>query len=184
MVINSHRTNLNEQIREEYGRVTYTQTTHVKESQYLKEQDIRLKWFSIILSVVISAGILSYFITDIEECTILSAIASIVMLINSSILKEVNYSSRILEHKSAADSLWFIREKYLCLLIDFESLSDDEIIERRNELIKQTNHIYSEVSTTGKRSYKEAKRAIKDEEEQFFSDEELNNMLPPCLRKK
>ena len=179
----SHRSNLNNQIREQFGKVTYSQTTHVKEAIILQNLDNRLKWASILLSVVTAGGIIGFFLTDVIECTIVSIISSLIMLVNSSILKEIDYPTRISAHKEAADSLWIVREKYLSLLVDFDSLSTEEIMRRRDELTEATGQIYSHVPATSKKSYKIAQQALKIDEEQYFSQEELNNMLPESLRK-
>ena len=46
----SHRQNLKIQIREEYGRLVYTYTTHLKQAGLLTKQNERIKHWQIILS--------------------------------------------------------------------------------------------------------------------------------------
>ena len=180
----SHRIKLKNQITEQFGKVTYSQTTHVKEAIRLESIDDGLKWISIILSVITTGGIIGFFLTDTVECTIVSIIASLIMLVNSSILKEIDYPDRISKHKQVSDSLWYVREQYLSLLIDFDSLSIEDIIHRRDDLMTTTGNIYSTAPATGKKSYKLAQKALKVNEEQFFTSEELNSLLPESLRKK
>lgn len=179
----SHRTILEDQIREAYGRVTYSQTTQVKQAELLKEKDTCLKWATIIASILTTGGILGFIILNTQYCAIFSVITSMVTLVISSILKSVDYNGQSKEHKNAADRLWPIREEYVSLLIDFDTLTDEEIIERRDVLQNRTGEIYADAPTTSEKSYKKAQKALKYDEEQYFSKEELNKLLPERLRK-
>jgi len=47
----------------------------------------------------------------------------------------------------------------------------------------RTSEVYSDSPKTSSKSYKETQKALKVEEEQFFTNEELDQLLPPELRK-
>jgi hypothetical protein len=87
------------------------------------------------------------------------------------------------EHKNASDLLWKIREEYVSLLTDFEILDADKIMNKRDELQERTAEIYSNSPRTDVRSYKAAQKALKTEEEQTFSEEEIDIMLPNSIRR-
>ena len=81
------------------------------------------------------------------------------------------------------DLLWKIREEYVSLLTDFEVLNMDEIMEKRDELQNRTAEVYSNSPRTDSKSYKEAQKALKTEEEQTFSEKEIDVMLPNSIRR-
>ena len=80
--------------------------------------------------------------------------------------------------------LWKIREEYISLLIDFEILSVEEIMVKRDELQNRTFEVYSSSLSTDKKSYKEAQKSLKTEEEQTFSEKEIDVMLPSSIRRE
>ena len=86
------------------------------------------------------------------------------------------------KHIDVANSLWSIREDYISALTDFDALSENEIMEKRELLKDQTAKIYENAIQTDKRSYAAAQQALQKEEEQFFHEEELVNILPQHLR--
>ena len=88
----------------------------------------------------------------------------------------------ITRHSTAANALWSIRESYVSLLTDFPNMSIAEICARRDELQAMTAEVYKSAPKTDSKSYAAAQNALKNEEEQFFSEEELNKMLPQHLR--
>ena len=65
---------------------------------------------------------------------------------------------------------------------NFEAIETSEIIKRRDELEKCSSRIYKVAMPTTPKAYAEAQKALKDEGEQFFSESELDLMLPPHLR--
>nr|WP_240939784.1 SLATT domain-containing protein [Bacillus tequilensis] len=87
-------------------------------------------------------------------------------------------------HQKAADALWIIREEYVSLLTDFELLDSSVIRERRDELQKRTAEIYTHSPKTDTKSYKAAQKALKTDEEQTFSDKEIDVMLPNSIRRE
>ena len=79
--------------------------------------------------------------------------------------------------------MWKIREEYVSLLIDFEILDMDKIMAKRDELQNRTWEVYSNSPRTDSKSYDKAKKSLKTEEEQTFSESEIDNMLPNSIRR-
>lgn len=98
--------------------------------------------------------------------------------------KNFNLAEEAKNHQIIADKLWLIREKYISLLTDLNRLSINDITNERDKLMNETHEIYINAPKTDSTSYKLALKALKSEEEQFFSEEELDKMLPDHLRKK
>jgi hypothetical protein len=60
----SHKEALEIQIREAYGRLVYTYTTHLKQAEQLTIKNQGIKHWQIILSAVTTGGILTAVISD------------------------------------------------------------------------------------------------------------------------
>ncbi|MCD8089684.1 MAG: SLATT domain-containing protein, partial [Clostridiales bacterium] len=98
-------------------------------------------------------------------------------------IKNSNPSALAQEHKKTSDILWKIREEYVSLLTDFEMLEAKEIRNKRDELQERTATAYVNSPRTDAKSYRAAQKALKTEEEQTFSEKEIDVMLPNSIRR-
>lgn len=167
---NSQGYKLESQIREAYGRVTYSQTCHDKFINRTVKLEDKIKVVQIVLSAITTSGFVV-------------AIVSLVLLILNTYIKNFDLSGIAQEHKKASDLLWKIREEYVSLLTDFEMLDANEIRNKRDELQERTSEVYSNSPRTDAKSYTAAQKALKTEEEQTFSEEEIDIMLPNSIRR-
>lgn len=179
-----YRNKLKTQIREAYGRETYTYTTHLKCMNILVERQKHFKAAQIIFSALSSGGIVSTIFYNQLILKLISAVISTLLLGINLYFKNFDLSDKIEQHRITSDKLWNIREDYVSLLTDFETLTNEEIITERNELKNRTYTVYCHSPKTNSKSYKQAQQALKYDEEQFFSVEELDRMLPEQLREK
>ena len=177
-----HRQNMKIQIREAYGRLVYTYTTHLKQVELLTKQNKRIKHWQITLSAISTGGFLGAVITNQIALTWISGIVSTALLILNLYFKEFNLSDDIKKHRTTADALWVVRECYISLLTDFPVLKTEEIIQKRDELQSRTAEIYQAAPSTNSKSYSAAQKALKENEEQFFRASEIDQMLPEHLR--
>ncbi len=174
---------LESQIREAYGRIVYTQTCHDKFLNRVLKVNTRIKTWQIILSAVTTSGFVITIFSDDKIASILGTVISLALLILNTYVKNFNLIESAQEHKIASDLLWKIREEYVSLLTDFEILNVDEIMVKRNELQERTAEVYSNSPRTDSKSYKAAQKALKTEEEQTFSEKEIDVMLPNSIRR-
>lgn len=174
---------LESQIREAYGRVTYTQTCHDKFFNRVLKINDRIKLWQIILSAVTTSGFVVAIFSDDKVASILGAIVSLALLILNTYTKNFNLIETAQEHKVASDLLWKIREEYVSLLTDFEIMDADKIMNKRDELQERTAEVYSNSPRTDIKSYRAAQKALKTEDEQTFSEEEIDVMLPNSIRR-
>ncbi|HBJ1646815.1 TPA: SLATT domain-containing protein [Clostridium botulinum] len=174
---------LESQIREAYGRVTYTQTCHEKKIKRLLVTNENIKIAQIVLSAMTTGSFVVTLISDEKISAIVGSSLSLILLILNAYVKNFNLTEMVQEHQKASDLLWKIREEYVSLLIDFEVLNMDEIMEKRDELQNRTAEVYSNSPRTDSKSYKEAQKALKTEEEQTFSEKEIDVMLPNSIRR-
>lgn len=178
-----YRDGLLVQLKEAYGRIVYTYTSHLKQVNSLEKKLKIIKYCQIILSALSTGGFLGSIITNENIYTVIAGFFSTVLLAFNLFFKNFNIENEIKQHVLAADELWLIREKYVSLMTDFDILSNEDIIATRDILLQETYEIYKKTPKTDSKSYTKAQKALKNEEEQFFTNEELNQMLPSHLRK-
>lgn len=143
----------------------------------------RIKLWQIILSAVTTSGFVVAIFSDDKVASILGAIVSLALLILNTYTKNFNLIETAQEHKVASDLLWKIREEYVSLLTDFEIMDADKIMNKRDELQERTAEVYSNSPRTDIKSYRAAQKALKTEDEQTFSEEEIDVMLPNSIRR-
>lgn len=174
---------LESQIREAYGRVTYSQTCHDKFINRTVKLEDGIKVAQIVLSAITTSGFVVAIFSDDNIASILGAIFSLALLILNTYIKNFDLSGIAQEHKKASDLLWKIREEYVSLLTDFEMLDSNDIRNKRDELQERTSEVYSNSPRTDAKSYTVAQKALKTEEEQTFSEVEIDIMLPNSIRR-
>ena len=87
------------------------------------------------------------------------------------------------EHLNTSNKLWALREDYLSLLIDFDRMDYEAIKETRKRLKEEVAKVYNHAPITDEKSYTLAQEELQKKESQFFTRDELNNILPIELRK-
>lgn len=174
---------LESQIREAFGKVTYTQTCHEKLIKRLYKTNERIKVFQIVLSALTTGSFLATLVSDKATAGIVGSVLSLGLLILNTYVKNFNLIETAQKHQKASDILWKIREEYTSLLTDFEILELEEIMLKRDDLQVRTAEVYSNSPRTDDKSYKQAQKALKAEEEQTFSDNEIDVMLPNSVRR-
>lgn len=179
-----YKNNLLKQVKEQYGRLVYTYTCHLKNANYIRNDNARFKWIQIALSAISTSGFIFTIVTDQVKASWISGICSILLLFVSGYLKDKDFSDEQKSHLDVASKLWIIREKYISLLTDFSTIDIQEIIRRRDDLVLETSKIYSSAPKTDDRSYRAAQKALKEKNEQAFTKEEMNTLLPDYLREK
>ena len=180
--IDEVRNNIKKQIRDEYGKLVYTYTCHNKDAQIVNKRTKILKIVKLVLSGLSTAGFVSAIFSNAKIVSILGIIISAALFVITSILNEENMACSVASHNNAANQLWLVRENYVSLLSEFDNLSTEEIVKRRDELLLQTNKIYKNSPQTSSKTYEKAQEALKNNQEQFFEDWEIDLMLPKSLR--
>lgn len=178
-------TNLEDQIRECYGRVVYTHKTHEKMADRCSRTLRRFKIAQIVLTAITASGAFSVVFLDDNLLKIATAVTSIASLIISGYMKGFDPGATSQKHRDAAASMWPIRESYLSLLTDLrmKRISDDEGVKVRDALQVKLAAIYVGAPQTTGDAYADAQDALKNKEDLTFSDAEIDCFLPTSLRK-
>lgn len=176
---------LESQLREMYGRVAYTHKTHEKMADGYISRYACIKKLEIALSALSSSTLIYAVLGDSREATILGAIVSTVLLGLTLYFKEASLGIQAQKHTEVAAKMWALRETLLSLLVDMHDGRDkEEIRVARDEINTRLADVYKNAPRTNSEAYAKAQVALKDSEELYFSDEELDKMLPPKLRWK
>lgn len=172
------------QIRELYGRVTYTHKVHEKCADIYHKRMHTMKIVQIGLSALTTGSLLLAILGDGKLGTIIGAIVSTILFGINLYLKDYELGELSQKHIGVAARIWNIRESYLSLLTDLTTGKIDypDAVKLRSSLQEELSAIYQNAPRTLNEAYKLAQKSLKVEEEMTFSREEINNLLPEALR--
>ncbi|WP_199099136.1 SLATT domain-containing protein [Dyella sp. ASV21] len=178
-------TTLEGQLREMYGRSAYTHKAHEKMADQYIGRYKHIKVTEIVLSAIASSSFLLALFGDSRAGTVVGSMVSAVLLGLTLYFKEASLTQKAREHTEIAAKLWAVREALLSLLVD---MTDDVNVEttriKRDELNAVLEGVYAIAPRTNDKAYRAAQKALKSAEELFFTDEELDKLLPKQLRTK
>ncbi|MET3243413.1 hypothetical protein ABIE53_000158 [Burkholderia sp. OAS925] len=173
------------QLREMYARAAYTHKTHEKMADRYIRRYKRIKTAEIVLSAATTSSLLLAVLGDSHTGTITAAALSTVLLGFALYFKEASLGEQAQKHTVVASELWGVREALLSLLVDMrDGRAVDDIRLTRDRLNESMEEIYKAAPRTDSKAYGDAQKALKESEELFFTDEELDHMLPKQLRTK
>ena len=173
------------QVRESYGRVAYSHKTHLKMADKLASRQALYKVAQIILSALTTSGAITTLVSLKQVAAGFTAVVATSQLALSSYLKDVNPGAIAALHLDAASELWSIREDFLALIADAEDRTIElaALKERRQTVQDRLAKIYKGAPQTDGDAYSKAQIALQKKEELTFSEEEIDHLLPPALRK-
>ena len=173
------------QLRECFGRVVYSHKAHEKQVDILVKWLSRIKLGQIILSALIAGNFIFRFFGLGVIGLIIGTILSMALLILTLYTKENKLAELAQKHKQIAIDIWLIRERYQSLITDLKvgDQSLETIRQERDLLMEDLHVVYSNAPTTNSRAYREAQKALKQDEDMTFSDEEIDAFLPTELKR-
>lgn len=171
------------QLREMYGRLAYTHKTHEKMADSCISKYRTVKAIEIVLSALSSGSLVVSVLGDSRAGALVGAVLSTVLLGLLLYFKEGAIGEMAQRHTETAAKLWGLREKLLSLLVDFnDGLLTTEVQARRDQLNGELERVYRGAPRTSEAAYAKAQVALKKAEELYFTDAELNRLLPRDLR--
>lgn len=170
-------------IRESFGRTVYSHKTYEKEFEIQECKANWFKWINIITLAIGSSTLLGTIVTDQRGLLITAAIFTAFGLALAIFQLSFNPEEKAYKYKQSANQLWQIREKYTCLIADImnNKVADQEIISKRDQLLKELDLVYKNSLPTSAKAYGNASKALKEQEEFTFSNSEINKFLPKDL---
>ncbi|OIQ97610.1 hypothetical protein GALL_203690 [mine drainage metagenome] len=173
------------QLREMYGRVAYTHKTHEKMADANTARHKTIKAVEIGVTALATGSLLLAILGDSKAATVIGAIFSTASLAITLYFKEATLGEQSQKHTATASRLWGVREQLLSLLVDLhDQRPEPDIRAIRDHLNAELEQVYKAAPRTSPAAYAAAQRALKDNEELYFSDDELDHLLPKDLRRK
>ena len=157
MLINQKLLN---QIKDAEGDIVYTYAAHWIIVNSLRTKQKWIKIFQIGLTALSTGGFLASLLSGVPCLSWLGGLFSALALALNLYVHEFNIPDDIQKHVDAANELWDVREAYKSLLIDFESLSDEEIRSRRDKLTQAVSRINKSYPGTDEDSFRKAQKDI------------------------
>lgn len=178
------RKKLKKQLIDAHGKVQYTYTAHHKIENRITIIDKIVRILQIVLTAVSTCGFLATIITNQIVLSWIGGITAALSLAINLYSKDFKFQTDARAHKDAADELWDIREDYVSLITDFDSMPLDEIKSKRDFLKATVSKINKKYPGTDRCGYMRARKGLKEEEEQTFNEGEAEMLLPTILRNK
>jgi hypothetical protein len=173
-------------VREEFGRVAYSQKTHQKMVDRLNRAFLWEKRIAAVLLALTTGNTIKGLLSDSQAAEVVALVFSSLALLLTVYGLSRNRERQIELHRHAAQSLWLIRERYVHLIGDLHagSIGIEKGRARRDALTRAAAHVYSSAPDTDAGAYAAAQRALKVDDELTFSKREIDVMLPPAIRSK
>lgn len=173
-MIMDYRDKLRKQITEAGVNVVYTYSAHWIIVDDLKARYELLKNTQIFLMAISATGVMTSLIASIPWLGWGGGLSSALALGLNLYMLNFNISDEIKQHTDAANELWLVRELYKSLLVDFDILSDNEIREKRNQLIEKVNCVNKNYPGTDEESFAKAQKNIG---KYIFGDDEAEKLM-------
>ena len=176
---------LEDQVRNSYSNIFWTEKIYIKELGILKKIENRFKIYHIVLGVITSSASISALKFDFWYIKWGLVIAALLHTGLSIYLKKFKITEEIIKFDLGRKLLWEVREEYLNLLNDIKIAEKDifSLSKERTRLTKLTSKIYLKTPDTSSKGYLEAKKDIENGNYNFEDDNEIDKLLPVNLRR-
>ena len=185
IVINNYEV-LEDVVRDSYSGVVWSHKIQEKQADIYGENYSRLESLNILAASLTSCGIVSTIFCENLFAKIITALLSFVTLSITTYFKSFDIKNMEKQCKDTANRLVVVRNDLLHIIaeIHMKSRSVDEINHDYIQIINTLNKIYVEAPSTTQKAVERASEALKTNNEYTYTEEEIDNFLPPTLRGK
>ena len=168
-----------------FGRVMWSHKIQEKQCDIVNRKFMIINVVNIFCSALTSAGIVATIFHKPLWLKIVSAIVSFASTLCVLLIKNLNYSDRIVQHKKAAIEYLAIKDKLLLFLFDvhFRRMDVNTLSVRLEKIIDSADDINARAPITTDSAVKKASKALKIVKDDDITNEEINAGLPPALRR-
>ena len=177
-------------IRDNFGNIVYTKKIHEIHKARENRKYILYKLITVVMTACILISIIIGQVYPKKNWIILIGIAlAILEVIWLIITLSFDPKQKYHSHSETANSLYLLREKYVFLMVDIvnESLSQEQIAQRRDSLLEESKQIYDKAPSTDNHAYQIAGKKLKNSkpnkgEDSTLWDDEIDHFLPRMLQ--
>ncbi len=175
------------QIRELYARAAYVHKVHEKQAALSLKRHRTHRYIQVALATVGAAIFLTSLLALANQVAQVNVAVSFVALLLGCLSlfgKDFDCGADVYRHYEVAARALRIRESYISLLTDLQSgkISLDQAVNRRDSLVSLSDEAFDNAPIISGKAYSKAQQALKQKEELFFTDDQIDMMLPPALR--
>lgn len=173
-----------DEVRQNYASVVWTHKIQEKQADIYHEKYAKLETVNILVASVTSCGIVSTIFCDNIWAKIIAAVLSFITLTITTYFKSFDIKGMEKQNKEYANKFLVIRNRLLHIVCDIhmKKCSVDEINENYVRIMDELNELYIEAPSTTQEAVDRASEALKVNMEYTYTDEEIDNFLPPALR--
>lgn len=169
-----------------YASATWTHKIQEKESDRLRNIDIFLKACGIITLALSSSGLFSIIFVTNNSLTIATTVITFMSLIINLITMSCDFKGLSNEHKRTALDFLSLRNTIEAVLTDIDSgrFSDEKMNEVKDYCEQEYTNYCKDSLSASKMAVKKASKALYGDNDNTYTEKELNALLPMHLRNK
>lgn len=176
---------IEEQLRQMLGMSVWSHKIHQKQAQIYDDNKNKLEFINIIvLMLAIVCIMLNIFIEE-EFLNFIVLAFVIVSALISVYLKSCDFKGLHQNHRNSAVDLFSLKEDIISTLCDIKSnsVSKEELSKKRKDINARYLTICKKALDPKNKAFKKARKVLKIEFNNVYSDQEINSYLPNLLRK-
>ena len=172
-------------VRNAFGRVMWSHKIQEKQADILAHYSLAMTLTNITLSAATSVGLFSIMFVDRFWLKLASTLASFVSTAIIWLPKELDLPDRIKTHRKAAVDYLSVKDRLQNLLMKIRSrtVPFERLEEEFSRLNESIIYINAQAPQTTDRAVRRASRALNAENDDNITNKEIDNGLPPSLRK-
>ena len=169
-----------------FGRVMWSHKIQEKQADIYLYESRGLAICSIVLSSVVSCGLIATLFVDPYWLKLISTLMSCISTILIAVIKRFDFEKLIQNHREFATRYLAVKDQLMLLLyqIRLHDKDCDFLEEELRSLVSKVTEINSIAPQTTNCAVSLASAALHKHKDDDITDEEINNGLPPSLRKE
>lgn len=173
-------------LRKRYVSVVWSHKIHEKQADLLNLRHMQIQKANIFLSAVASTGIIALLFVNYYWITVGTSLLSIIVTCLSSLLFLTDYRYLVDKHKISAQKLLSVRNEIEVMIAEVmtSNIPNSEILNKLSLIDSKLSCIYEEAPLTTDKAVSLARQALKISQDNTFTEDEINMLLPPCLLRK
>lgn len=173
-----------DEVRQNYASVVWTHKIQEKQADIYHEKYAKLETTNILAASATSCGIVSTIFCDNIWAKIITALLSFVTITITAYFKSFDIKEMEKQNKEYANKFLIIRNELLHIICDLhmKNRNVDEINKEYISIMNELNKLYITAPSTAQEAVDRATDALKVNKEYTYTDEEIDNFLPPSLR--
>lgn len=171
-------------VRLSFGQVVQNYMIHTRAAERLTAAGWTAKVMVLALLGIAAAAAITAVLAPYRPAQIMAAVCTALAFGGYALHVALDVEPRVVTHRSAANRLWLIAERYRALLAEIHDgqLEREEIQHRRDDLLQQVHTAY-EFAVPADRQAAEAARHADTTALPGLTDDQIDRFLPESLRK-